>query len=75
MNFKIEDNVPLPPKRGNTGLTDVLLQLQPGQSVFVGHESPDGSVRNVVQYVKRRTTNRRFATRIEELDVRIWRLE
>lgn len=73
--FLIEDGIPLPPLDNvricqRFGLTQALMKMQPGQSVFVAgltSERMGGRLQNV------RSTGRKFAVRSCDGGCRVWR--
>lgn len=74
-SFRIEDGIPLPPldftrKTKQRGLTEILMRMQVGQSVFV----PDVTSERMggrLQHV--RATGRKFAVRTVDGGCRVWR--
>jgi hypothetical protein len=73
--LKIEDDIPLPPlvfvrEVKRRGLTQTLMRMQPGQSVFVPGIAPE-RMGGRLQHV--RSTGRQFAVRTVEGGCRVWR--
>lgn len=73
--FHIEEGIPLPPlhyvrKTKQRGLTQTLMRMHPGQSVFVPDITPE-RMGGRLQHVRK--TGRKFAVRTETGGCRIWR--
>ena len=71
MKFKIEDNVPMPPVVGRTGINDALSQMQPGQSLRI-EGTKQSNTQASISYARRKT-GFKFSTRKEADGVSIWR--
>jgi uncharacterized protein (DUF2249 family) len=80
MDYKIEDNIPIPPiqrKPKETALYNALDSLKVGQSFII--PVPDGStevhkIRNRLNYMKQHIPIS-ITTREVELGIRVWRVE
>ena len=78
--FEIENNVPLPPFRGNFSkeLRETLIKLDINQSFVIAAEAKNKAASVVgLVYREGKKQGKRFVTRFfpEEKHVRIWRLE
>ena len=72
MNLKIENNVPIPTRAGNsTALTETLTKIAVGDSVFV-QDANQVSVAGCALYAGRKT-GRKFTYRTVEGGFRVWR--
>ena len=80
MEFVIEDNIPLPPaKRGRfgekgSGLDGALTRLQVGQSILVPNKSQKHVSASARVCARRMADGRKFATRVVDGGVRVWRV-
>ena len=82
MDYKIEDNIPIPSitrKPKNTALLNALSSLEVGQSFVI--PIPDGTtevhkIRNKLNYTKLKLPKDvKFATREIDLGIRVWRTQ
>ena len=75
--YVLEDNVPLPPITRHTaaGMSRYPFEtMEVGQSFLVPHESGASAAVLAVQYAKQRGRAWRFATRVTNEGLRVWRL-
>jgi hypothetical protein len=73
--FKIEKGVPMPGGRGRaSALLDTLRQMEPGDSLFRASAASGSAVHNVLQYLRRRETGKKWTARKVEGGWRIWRI-
>lgn len=78
--FKVEDNVPIPPRKGGKSQRKYPLNaLLVGQSFFVPFASDDArkglSRLSSVAILHGKETGKKFTTRTVEGGVRVWRVE
>jgi hypothetical protein len=73
MNYKIEKNIPVPPRRGKFKYP--LGQMKIGDSFFVKQEdSNNGQIRFASSYFAKRNKGYLFTVRKVEGGFRVWRI-